>query len=207
MSEEKNTKLCSNCGAEIDIKAKICPKCGVKQLLVPEKVSNWWYVFAIFFGIIGSIIAWAVNKGRNPKKAIHFLIIGLVQLVLLVVSIFLIINLVPSPINLVPSPAEKRADGARIKSDMLQIRLLAEIVRGGYNTLSCAYPEVVFLCQSIATRSGKEPIIHSTQKDYCAYVKLPLENYYCIDSMGATRETSVYPGRTGYCDGRTFICP
>ena len=78
MPEEKNTKFCSNCGAEIDIKAEICPKCGVKQPLVPEKVSNWWYVLAIFLGIVGGIIAWAVNKDRNPKKAIRFLIVGLV---------------------------------------------------------------------------------------------------------------------------------
>ena len=27
---EKETKFCSNCGAEIDINAEICPKCGVR---------------------------------------------------------------------------------------------------------------------------------------------------------------------------------
>lgn len=26
----KTTKFCSNCGKEIDIKAEICPKCGVR---------------------------------------------------------------------------------------------------------------------------------------------------------------------------------
>ena len=91
---------------------------------------------------------------------------------------------------------------------MLQIWISAEIARGGYNLLSCTYPEeMVFMCQSIADRSGKEPIIHSTQKDYCVYTKLPLGNYYCIDSMEARREASAYPGRTGYCDGITFVCP
>jgi len=113
--------------------------------------------------------------------------------------------------ELVPSPMGKIAKGARIKVDMLQIRVLAEMVYsvgGSYNMLSCAYPEeIALMCQSIADESGKEPIIHSTQKDYCAYTKLPLGNYYCIDSMGTTGETSVYPGRAGYCDGRTFICP
>lgn len=112
--------------------------------------------------------------------------------------------------ELVLSPMGKIAKGARIKADMLQIRALAELVysaEGSYNMLSCAYPEVVFLCQNIADESGKEPIIHSTQKDYCVYVKLPLENYYCIDSMGASREASAYPGKTGYCDGITFVCP
>jgi len=90
MSEEYKTKSCSNCRVEIDIKAKICPKCGVEQPIIPEKVSNWWYVFAIFLGIIGGLIAWAVNKNRNPKKAIRFLIVGLVlpllQVLLVVVA-------------------------------------------------------------------------------------------------------------------------
>ena len=27
----KETKFCVNCGAEIDAKAEICPKCGVRQ--------------------------------------------------------------------------------------------------------------------------------------------------------------------------------
>ncbi|HHT18487.1 MAG: zinc ribbon domain-containing protein [Euryarchaeota archaeon] len=29
------TKYCSNCGAQIDAKAEICPKCGVRQHYVP----------------------------------------------------------------------------------------------------------------------------------------------------------------------------
>ena len=29
-SKPNNTKFCSNCGAVIDIKAEICPKCGVR---------------------------------------------------------------------------------------------------------------------------------------------------------------------------------
>ncbi len=93
MTEEKNTKFCSNCGAEIDIKAKICPKCGVEQPIIPEKVSNWWYVFSFFLGIIGGLIAWAVNKDRNPKKAIRFLIVGLVLPIILVIGQFVILLL------------------------------------------------------------------------------------------------------------------
>jgi len=31
MPGEKATKFCTNCGSEIDIKAEICPKCGVRQ--------------------------------------------------------------------------------------------------------------------------------------------------------------------------------
>ena len=83
MPEEKRNKFCSNCGAGIDIKAKICPKCGVEQPLILEKVSNWWYVCPIFLGILGGLLAWAFNKDRDSKKARHFIIVGIVQFVIL----------------------------------------------------------------------------------------------------------------------------
>jgi len=52
----KRTKFCVNCGAEIDIKAEICPKCGVRQ---PSLVSGTGKnrliaaLFAIFLGGLG----------------------------------------------------------------------------------------------------------------------------------------------------------
>jgi len=74
----KETRFCSNCGAEIDVKAKICPKCGVEQVPIVEKVSSLWYLVPLFLGIIGGLIAWFVNKDRNPRKARNFLIFGLI---------------------------------------------------------------------------------------------------------------------------------
>ena len=207
MPEEKNTKFCSNCGAEIDIKAKICPKCGVEQPLVPEKVSNWWYVLAIFLGIVGGVIAWAVNKDRNPKKAIRFFIVGLalpaIYTVITLASIVLV--------SLGLGGAREKAKDARIMADMSLIRTAAKRIYfnegDSYSMVSCAHPKIVSLCQDIKTQSGKEPVIHSVQRQYCVYAKLLSGNYYCIDSQGAARKTSVYPGGTGYCDGRTFTCP
>ncbi len=32
----KTTKFCVNCGAEIDINAEICPKCGVRQPFIKK---------------------------------------------------------------------------------------------------------------------------------------------------------------------------
>ena len=78
MPEEKKTKYCSNCGAKIDAKAKICPKCGVEQAPIVEKVSNGWYILPLLLGIIGGLIAWVVNKDLNPKKARGFMIFGIV---------------------------------------------------------------------------------------------------------------------------------
>jgi hypothetical protein len=79
MIEGKTTKFCSNCGAKIDIKAKFCPKCGIEQFLFLQKVSNWWYLVSILFGIIGGVIAWVANKDLDPQKARKLLIVGLVM--------------------------------------------------------------------------------------------------------------------------------
>lgn len=35
----KETKYCSNCGAEIDAKAEICPECGVRVEVMPKFVK------------------------------------------------------------------------------------------------------------------------------------------------------------------------
>ena len=76
MTERK--RYCSNCGAEIDPRAKICPKCGVEQAPLIEDVSDAWYLLPFFFTIIGGLIAWFVNKERDPKKARNFLIFGFI---------------------------------------------------------------------------------------------------------------------------------
>jgi len=34
-SDVRKTKFCVNCGAEIDAKAEICPKCGVRVARAP----------------------------------------------------------------------------------------------------------------------------------------------------------------------------
>jgi len=73
---ERKTKYCSNCGAEIDARAKICPKCGVEQV---QEVSSVWYLVPLFFGIIGGIIAWVVNNNRNPEEARNLLFWGMLS--------------------------------------------------------------------------------------------------------------------------------
>jgi len=42
-----------------------------------QRVSGAWYLLPLFFGIIGGIIAWAVNKDKDPKRARNLLIFGL----------------------------------------------------------------------------------------------------------------------------------
>jgi TM2 domain-containing membrane protein YozV len=52
----ENVKFCSNCGAKIDKKAEICPKCGVRQALIKkpgEKERLTAGLFAILLGGLG----------------------------------------------------------------------------------------------------------------------------------------------------------
>ena len=92
---ERKTKYCSNCGEEIDARAKICVKCGVEQAPLVEKVSSIWYLFPFFFMIIGGVIAWAVNKDRDPKKARNFLIFGAIWSVIVgVIYVLFIVVLI-----------------------------------------------------------------------------------------------------------------
>jgi hypothetical protein len=208
MPEGKSTKFCSNCGAEIDIKAKICPKCGVEQPIIPEKVSNWWYVLSFFLGIIGGVIAWAVNKKRNPKKATRFLIVGLVLPIIFAIVQFAIL---PSIVLVSLKGARGRAKDARIMADMNQLRTTIEIYsldqKGSYSGVNCSLTELSSICSDIKEYAGEMPTIKSAIKNYCLYVKLPSGKYYCLTESSSGRETTIFPGGSGYCDGITFSCP
>jgi TM2 domain-containing membrane protein YozV/ribosomal protein L40E len=56
----RSTKFCAECGAEINSKAEICPKCGVRhapqmvQIQMPAKNKNTAAVLALFLGGLGA---------------------------------------------------------------------------------------------------------------------------------------------------------
>jgi uncharacterized Tic20 family protein len=67
-----------------------------------QHVSGAWYLLPFFFGIIGGIIAWAVNKDKDPKRARNLLIFGLLWtfVPLIIIGIVLFYTLtVPPPIR------------------------------------------------------------------------------------------------------------
>lgn len=51
----KDNKFCTNCGAQIDEKAEICPKCGVRQPqgTLGKKSRVTAAIFAFFLGGLG----------------------------------------------------------------------------------------------------------------------------------------------------------
>jgi TM2 domain-containing membrane protein YozV/ribosomal protein S27AE len=89
-TEERKTKFCVNCGAKIDAKAEICPKCGVRvapppapprEGYVERKSSGIAAVLSFLFVGLGQIYNGEIGKG------ILFIIIGVVCLLLVIVLI------------------------------------------------------------------------------------------------------------------------
>ena len=80
-TSERGKKFCVNCGAEIDAKAEICPKCGVRvapppsvapPVAVARKSEGIAAVLSFVFVGLGQIYNGEIGKG------IMFLIIGII---------------------------------------------------------------------------------------------------------------------------------
>lgn len=50
-----------------------------------QPVSGWWWLLPILFTWLGGLIAWAVNRHKDPKKARSMLIWGIVLAVILAI--------------------------------------------------------------------------------------------------------------------------
>src|SRR5665647_1875002 len=88
MSDRK-TKFCVNCGAEIDARAEICPKCGVRiappppplnpvpSVMVERKSEGLAAVLSFLFVGLGQIYNGEIGKG------IAFIALGVVIVLML----------------------------------------------------------------------------------------------------------------------------
>lgn len=101
-----DSRYCRNCGAEIPYIAEMCVHCGVKTSMgdkfcwgcgkptsphqevclecgvllkqkKTEEVSGVWWLLPIFMGWLGGLIAWLVNKDKDPQKSRKMLITGI----------------------------------------------------------------------------------------------------------------------------------
>ncbi|HVH15032.1 MAG TPA: zinc-ribbon domain-containing protein [Candidatus Angelobacter sp.] len=109
--------FCRSCGKEMADNAVFCPSCGAPvrgpastgSTATPwqpgQQVSAAWYLVPLIFGILGGIIAWAVNKDKDPKRARNLLIFGLVwSLVPIFIGLAVFFYTVPYHVGPTPYP-------------------------------------------------------------------------------------------------------
>ena len=86
--------FCKNCGAQIDDRAVVCPKCGVPQNDTPPVVDNGgfgWGLFGCCVPIAGLILflIWKDTKPKTAKAAgigaIVSVVLGVLYYVLIMV--------------------------------------------------------------------------------------------------------------------------
>ncbi|MDO9045408.1 MAG: zinc-ribbon domain-containing protein [Methanobacteriaceae archaeon] len=94
---QKETKFCSNCGAEIDKKAEICPKCGVRLMgnsqgqNLPVGPKNAGLAAVLSFLVVGLGQIYNGQVGKGLLLLVGALISGVLMLVFIGFITWLII--------------------------------------------------------------------------------------------------------------------
>ena len=83
----QNSKFCSNCGSQIDVKAEICPKCGVRQSSSISSEKNVWIAVLLSLLIVGLGHFYL----ELPKKGALFLIMTIISWVLIAAVIGIVL--------------------------------------------------------------------------------------------------------------------
>jgi len=105
-NKQENKIFCTNCGNQMLESAQFCTNCGkspngILQANIPshqqhpststKSASGIWYLLPIFLGWFGGIIAWAVIRNRNSKRAKNCLIIGVIVTIVPMIVFYLVL--------------------------------------------------------------------------------------------------------------------
>ena len=92
-TKQENKIFCTDCGNQMLESAQFCTNCGKSPNTIlqntvshnqqyssqpTQKAGRIWYLLPLFFGLIGGIIAWAIIRKRNSKRARNVLILGVI---------------------------------------------------------------------------------------------------------------------------------
>ena len=144
-----------------------------------------------------------------PKKFFKKGLRGFTLVELMVVIV--IIGLISSFLIVSIKNQIERAKDARAKTNMNQLRIDAAKIyqdRGSYDpSLFCCAPascqdEVEKNCSEIFNQVNATPTIRISGNQYCAYVPLLAQPYFCIDSRGAAGVFNT----VNNCTGTSYFC-
>jgi hypothetical protein len=91
--KQENKIFCIMCGQQMLESTQFCTNCGqspnaISQTTVShnqqyssqstQSAGRIWYLLPLFFGLFGGIIAWAIIRKRNSKRARNILILGII---------------------------------------------------------------------------------------------------------------------------------
>jgi hypothetical protein len=81
--KQENEKYCSDCGELINIRAEICPKCGVRQLIQPATISpeiieqrNKWITCLLLCWLLGVFGVHRFYTGHIVLGVLQLLTLG-----------------------------------------------------------------------------------------------------------------------------------
>ena len=91
----EDTSYCPVCVQALFTSQETKPSAALPQVESPpanQPVSNLWWLLPIFLSWVGGLVAWLINKNKEPKKAGHMLFSGIgmaaLQIILIVIMIF-----------------------------------------------------------------------------------------------------------------------
>jgi len=86
---------CQTCRAKVAQEAIFCATCGAliseerRRLLSQQPIPRRWWLLPVFCPLlllspwVGGIVAWAVNRDRNPRQARYILFFGILLSIIL----------------------------------------------------------------------------------------------------------------------------
>lgn len=96
--KNENQKFCTECGTIINIKAEICPNCGVRQFFIPQKndfeTDNKWLITLLLCWFLGVFGIHRFYNGHITVGILQILTLGgcgiwvLIDLILIIVGSF-----------------------------------------------------------------------------------------------------------------------
>ncbi len=163
------------------------------------------FTLAFTFLIYRGLVVIKSQEVFEPKRKtkITLLVVG-------IIGILLIIAVVAAFLAPFREIIERRED-IRLELSLTLIRLEIRSLyaeQDTYKGIDCATTDTLEdFCAKVESYVGMRPVIETSEDDFCLYVKIAEDSYYCGNRLRFIAETNEDPSQSGYCDGITFTCP